>query len=187
MPMPEQPDLSSMTLAQIAAAAEAATLPPVDSWHPAQSGDSHMRIAADGTWFHEGGAINRASMVRLFSTILRRESDGSYVLVTPAEKLSIIVEDVPFQAVEVRSEGEGKHRSLGFRLNTGQLVMAGPDNPLRFAGSDDAPTPYLGVHGGMEARIVRPVYYELAEIALEEAATPPGVWSGGQFFAMLPS
>ncbi len=184
MPMPETPDLSGLSLAEIATLAEAQKLPPVESWHPERSGDSGMRIARDGTWFHDGSPIARASMVRLFSTILRREADGGYVLVTPVERLAIAVEDVPFVAVEVKSDGEGQDRTLAFRLNTGDLVVAGADHPLRFADCAGEPAPYLMVRGGMEARLARPVFYELAELAIAEGATPPGLWSGGTFFAM---
>ena len=119
-------DLSSLSLADIARLAEARKLPPVAQWHPAHCGDSAMRIARDGTWYHEGSPIGRPEMVRLFSTILRREPDGGFVLVTPAEKLDIEVEDAPFVAVELKSEGEGEGRRLAFRLNTGDLVIAGP-------------------------------------------------------------
>ena len=184
MPMPELPDVSRMTLAEIAAAVEAQHLPPVANWHPERCGDSFMRIAADGTWYHEGSPIKRATMVRLFSTILRREEDGSYVLVTPVEKLSIVVEDAPFIAVEVQHEGRGEARMLAFRLNSGDLVVAGPDHPLRFGDDADVPAPYLGVRGGMEARLARSVFYELAEIAIDEGGNPPGIWSSGAFFAM---
>ncbi len=188
MPMPDMPDLARLSLAEVAQAVAARRLPPVESWDPAKTGDSMMRIAADGRWFHEGRPITRPNMVRLFSTILRREADGRHVLVTPAEKLSIEVEDAPFLAVEVKSEGEGPARRLAFRLNTGDLLVAGPDHPLRFAGTEDAPAPYLAVRGGMEARIVRSVYYELAEIALDESTgTSIGLWSDGQFFAMTPA
>lgn len=124
-------------------------------------------------------------MVRLFSTILRREADGGHVLVTPVEKLSIVVEDAPFVAVEMKSEGEGKARRLAFRLNTGDMVVAGPMHPLRFAERGEEPAPYLAVRGGMEALIVRSVFYELAELALAEGVEPPGLWSTGQFFAMV--
>jgi hypothetical protein len=141
-----------------------------------------MRIARDGTWFHQGSPIGRLPMVKLFSTILRREPDGSYVLVTPVEKLDIAVDDAPFVAVELKSEGEGESRRLAFRLNTGDLVVAGDDHPLRFEEKADGPHPYLLVRKGLEALVARPVYYELANIALDEGATPPGVWSGGQFF-----
>jgi hypothetical protein len=125
-------------------------------------------------------------MVRLFSTILRREPDGGFVLVTPVEKLTIEVEDAPFVAVELKSEGEGDARSLAFRLNTGDVVIAGSDHPLRFLEAIDGPHPYLEVRRGLDALVVRPVYYELAAIALDEGADPPGVWSGGTFFALEP-
>ena len=185
MPMAPAPtDLAGLSLGDIARLAEERKLPPVHLWNPERCGDSAMRIARDGTWFHEGSPIGRPAMVRLFSTILRREEDGSYVLVTPAEKLDIEVEDAPFVAVELRSEGAGPDRMLAFRLNTGDLVVAGPDHKLRFAQQEDGPHPYLGVRRGLEALVVRPVYYELAEIALAEGAEPPGLWSGGAFFAI---
>jgi hypothetical protein len=176
-------DLSSLSLADIARLAEASKLPPVGQWNPAHCGDSAMRIARDGTWYHEGSPIGRPEMVRLFSTILRREPDGSHVLVTPVEKLDIIVEDAPFVAVEVKSEGEGPERRLGFRLNTGDLVVAGPEHRLRF---EAGPHPYVEVRAGLDALVARPVYYELAELALGEGATPPGLWSGGLFFPLEP-
>ncbi len=177
-------DLSRLSLAQIAQMAADHKLPPVESWHPERTGASAMRITRDGRWFHEGSPIERHNMIRLFSTILRREQDGSHVLVTPAEKLTIEVEDAPFIAVEVKSEGNGQERKLAFRLNTGDMLVAGPSHPLRFAEREGEPAPYVGVRGGMEARIARAPYYELAEMALEEAGAPLGLWSDGQFFAM---
>jgi hypothetical protein len=146
-----------------------------------------MRIAADGSWYHEGSPIGREAMVRLFSTILRREPDGGFVLVTPVEKLDIEVEDAPFVAVEVKSDGEGRERSLAFRLNVGEVVIAGPEHPLRLVDRSDGPHPYLEVRRGLEARLVRSVYYELAELALAEGAEPPGLWSGGVFFPLEPT
>lgn len=185
MPMAELPqDLSRLSLGEIAQMAADRKLPPVESWHPERSGDSAMRITRDGRWYHEGDPITRPNMVRLFSTILRREADGSHVLVTPAEKLSIQVEDAPFVAVEVKSAGEGRDRRLAFRLNTGDLVVAGPEHRLRFTERDGEPAPYLAVRGGMEARIARAPYYELAEMAIAEAAQPLGLWSDGVFFEM---
>ena len=174
-------DLSTLSLAEIARLAAEKKLPPVEKWNPAHCGHSGMRIGSDGTWFHEGSPIGREAMVRLFSTILRREPDGSFVLVTPVEKLQIEVDDAPFTAVEVKSEGVGKARKLAFRLNTGDLVVAGPTHPLRFVG-EDASHPYLEVRPGLDALVVRPVYYELAELALSEAGDPPGLWSEGVFF-----
>ena len=121
-------------------------------------------------------------MVRAFSSILRREPDDSYALVTPYQKLSITVEDVPFVAVELESKGSGAERTLAFRLNTDHLVVAGPDHPLRFGA--DKPQPYLQVRNGLEAVLARPVYYQLAELALEESSDPVGIWSAGIFFPM---
>jgi hypothetical protein len=188
--MPETsppPDLAGLSLAEIAKLAAERRLPPVESWNPAHCGDSAMRIARDGTWFHEGSPIGRAAMVRLFSTILRREPDGGYVLVTPGEKLSIEVEDAPFVAVELKTEGEGRDRRLAFRLNTDEPVVAGPDHPLRFVDTENGPHPYLMVRRGLEALVARPVYYELVNLALEDDASPPGLWSEGAFFALDPS
>ncbi len=183
--MPETsppPDITGLSLAEIAALAAARRLPPVERWQPERCGDSEMRIARDGSWHHQGVPIARPEMVRLFASILRREPDGGFVLVTPAEKLDIAVEDAPFAAVELVSEGEGEGRRLAFRLNTGELVVAGPDHPLRLEPRDDGLHPYLLVRRGLDARIARPVYYELAEIALGEDGT--GVWSDGAFFPL---
>lgn len=177
-------DFASLSLTEVARALAERRLPPVEKWHPTHCGDSEMRIARDGTWFHQGSPIGRREMVRLFSTILRREPDGGHVLVTPGEKLDIAVEDAPFVAVEVKSEGAGHDRSLAFRLNTDDLIVAGPDNAIRFESQDDGPHPYLHVRGGLEALIARAVYYELAEIALGEGDDPPGLWSNGAFFPM---
>jgi len=177
-------DLASLSLADIARMAEERRLPPLERWNPSHCGDSEMRIARDGSWFHQGSPIGRPAMVRLFSTILRREPDGGFVLVTPVEKLSILVEDAPFVAVELKSESEGRERTLAFRLNTGDVVIAGPEHRLRF---ENGPHPYLEVRGGLDALVARPVYYELAELALAEGAQPAGLWSGGVFFALEPA
>lgn len=186
MPMDPIPDLATLSLADIARLHEQKQLPPVEQWNPDHCGDSEMRIARDGTWFHQGSPIGREAMVRLFSTILRREEDGSFVLVTPGEKLSILVEDAPFVAVELKSEGAGRERQLAFRLNTGDLVKAGPDNPLTVRNGEDGPHPYLHVRAGLEALIARSVYYELMNIALEETddGGRVGLWSGQHFFPL---
>ena len=185
MPMPAPPpDLSGLSLADIARLVEDKKLPPVERWTPERCGDSEMRIARDGSWFHQGRPITRPAMVRLFSTILRREPDGGFVLVTPIEKLDIAVEDTPFVAVELKSEGEKKKRSLAFRLNTGELVVAGSEHRLRFETDADGPHPILEVRRGLDALIARSLYYELVELALAEANAPPGLWSGGCFFAL---
>jgi len=182
MPYTPPPELASLSIAEIAELEEEQKLPPVEQWDPQESGDSEMRIAADGTWYHQGDPIRRPAMVRAFSSILRREPDDSYALVTPYQKLSIIVEDAPFVAVELESKGSGSERTLAFRLNTDHLVVAGADHPLRFG--TDKPQPYLQVRGGLEAVLARSVYYQLAELALEEGADPIGIWSAGVFFPM---
>jgi hypothetical protein len=180
------PDFASLSLAEIARLAESNRLPPVESWNPEHCGDSEMRIARDGTWFHQGSPIGRLAMVKLFATILRREPDGRFVLVTPVEKLDIDVEDAPFVAVEMKAEGQGEAMKLAFRLNTDELVTAGPEHALRFDAQEDGPRPYLHVRRGLEALVSRAVYYELAEIALGNGSSPPGVWSNDTFFALEP-
>ncbi|UYY59450.1 DUF1285 domain-containing protein [Sphingomonas sp. S2-65] len=187
MPTPPPPDFASLSLAEIARLAEENRLPPVDTWNPTHCGDSEMRIARDGTWFHQASPITRRAMVRLFSTILRREADGRFVLVTPVEKLDIEVEDAPFVAVEMKREGNGDAMRLAFRLNTGDFVTAGAEHGLRFDEREDGPRPYLHVRGGLEALVARPVYYELAEIALANGTTPPGIWSDGALFPLEPA
>lgn len=182
--MPAAPDFATLPLAELARFAAEQRLPPVAAWHPTHCGDSEMRIARDGTWFHQGAPIARPEMVRLFSTILRREPDGSYVLVTPVEKLTIAVDDAPFVAIELKREGEGPAQRLAFRLNTGDIVVAGPDHPLRFDEDDSGPRPYLAVRNGLDALVARPLYYELADLALAADTDTPGIWSDGAFFAM---
>ncbi len=182
--MPAPPDFASLSLDTLAALAADDRLPPVESWHPAHEGAIDIRIDANGRWFHEGGEIRRSAMVRLFSRILRREGDGSYVLVTPAERLTITVEDAPLIAVEARIEGTGHAATIAFRLNTDALVIAGPEHPLALRDGPAGRLPYLRVSGSaerpVEARLARPVYYQLAEAADAEGR----VWSGGASFAL---
>jgi uncharacterized protein len=176
----DAPDLAKLNLTEIAELVAARKLPPVDSWRPDNCSDSEMRIAADGKWYHQGGEIGRPAMVRAFSSLLRREADGSHWLVTPQQKLSIVVEDAPFIAVEIQSEGHDENRSLAFRLNSDDLVVAGPEHAIELRGG----LPYLHVRGGLWAKLARPVYYELAEIALAESPDAPRVWSRGVAFAI---
>ncbi len=187
--MPRKPalDIASLSLPQIAQALAEQRLPPVATWNPTHCGDSEMRIARDGTWFHQGSPIGRKAMVQLFSTILRRETDGGFVLVTPAEKLDIAVEDAPFIAVEVKTEGAGDERKLAFRLNTDELIVAGPDHPIRIVAHGEEPRPYLLVRKGLEALITRAVYYELVNLAIEDAEEPMALWSDGARFGMAPT
>jgi hypothetical protein len=186
MPMEPPPDLASLSLPEIARLVAEKKLPPVEKWDPPHCGHSAMRIARDGTWFHEGSPIGRQEMVRLFSTVLRREPDGRHVLVTPVEKLDIDVEDAAFVAQAMQSEGEGEGRTIAFSLNTGDVVLLDAAHPLIIRQDASGPRPYVVVRGGLEARIGRNVYYELAAIALSEDAEPAGVWSHGQFFPLAP-
>lgn len=172
-------DLKGVSLAQLQALIDERRHPPVDKWNPSLCGDSGMRIARDGTWFHSGSPIRRPAMVRLFSTILRREPDGSHVLVTPVERLTIDVERTAFRAIEMRSEGTGRDRNIWIALNSGDAVLIGRDHPLIMA-----ETPRVAVRHGLEAELSRPIYYELAQIALDEGADPPGIWSDECFFSL---
>jgi uncharacterized protein len=177
-------ELQGISLAEIQRLIDERQLPPVDRWNPGRCGHSHMRIARDGTWFHHGEPIRRPEMVRLFSTVLRREPDGSHVLVTPAEKLDIDVETTAFRAVEMRRESDGRDQRLVFRLDSGDALILGPNHPLRLVETGSGPSPRLLVRHGLEAELARPLYYELAEIALAAGDQPPGVWSEGVFFPL---
>ncbi|MCH8615822.1 DUF1285 domain-containing protein [Sphingomonas sp. SM33] len=179
-------ELHGVSLAELQTLIDERRLPPVDKWDPTHCGHSGMRIARDGTWYHEGSPIGRSAMVRLFSTVLRREPDGTHVLVTPVEKLEIEVESTAFRATEMQSEGEGPARKIAFKLDSGDLVIAGPDHPLVIEATDHGPSPRLAVRHGLQAELSRPLYYELAEIALAEGSEPAGVWSDGTFFALDP-
>jgi uncharacterized protein len=190
MPYDPPPELKDLSLADIAGLVAARKLPPVEQWSPQSTSDSQMRIAADGRWYHQGGLISRPAMVRLFASILRREDDGRYALVTPFEKQWIEVEDAPLLAVEVKSEGVREARRLAFRLNTDELVVCSADRPLILRGTVEEPRPYLGLSRGLEARIERSVYYDLVEAALadlDEASDAPAalpIWSEGSCFRL---
>jgi len=180
-------ELQGISLAELQRLIDQRRLPPVDQWHPERCGDSGMRIARDGTWHHDGSPIRRPAMVRLFSTVLRREPDGRHVLVTPLEKLDIEVETTAFRAVEMSSEGEDRSRRIALRLDSGDAVIVGPDHPLTVEDGEHSPSPRVLVRHGLEAELARPIYYELADIALTEGRDPPGVWSNGAFFCLDPS
>ena len=133
-------ELKGLTFAELEALLAERRLPPVDRWNPDHCGDSGMRIARDGTWFHNGSPIERAAMVRLFSTILRREPDGSHVLVTPIEKLTIDVESTAFRAVEMMNQGGGRARRIGLKLDSGDALVVGAEHPLNIVETDIGPT-----------------------------------------------
>ena len=177
-------DLAGHSLDQLASTIADRAHPPVERWNPEQCGDSEMRIARDGTWYHQGQPIGREAMVRLFATVLRREPDGSHVLVTPVEQLTIAVEATAFRALAMTMEGSGEARRIGFALDSGDAVIAGPAHPLTVVATPDGPSPRLAVRHGLEAELSRSLYYELADIALAEGHDPPGIWSNGAFFAL---
>jgi hypothetical protein len=178
--MESKPGLEGVV--QAAKQAPGRGLPPVHLWHPEHCGEIDIVIRRDGLWFHEGSPIGRAPLVRLFSTVLRKDPDGFH-LVTPVEKLKITVEDAPFIAVRVDRDGE----SLRFTTNVGDEVEAGRDNPIRVEMDDETgePRPYVHVRRGLEALIHRPVFYELVEMA-EARDGVMQVSSNGAWFAVGP-
>jgi hypothetical protein len=163
MPYEVPPELGSMSLLDIAQALRERKLPPIDRWNPKETADSNMRIAADGTWFHEGRPLTRPAMVRAFASLLMRDARGRHWLVTPECRQSIEVADSAFIAVDMQP----RDGALAFRLNTDELVVAGPGNPLRAAGTGDVPAIYLAVRHGCEARLDRSTWLQLVEFALE--------------------
>lgn len=167
-------------------------LPPVERWSPPFCGDIDMEIRADGTWFYLGTPIGRAPLVRLFSTVLRKDEDGKTYLVTPVEKVGIRVADAPFLAVEMNASGEGAAQVLTFRTNVGDVVEAGAEHSLRFviAGENSELKPYLLVRGRLEALVSRAVMYDLVELGetVEIGGVPMfSVRSGGVVFPVMPA
>jgi hypothetical protein len=165
------------------------SLPPRPGPGQQQCGDFGIRIGRDGTWYYLGSPIGRKPLVRLFASVLRREEDGQYWLVTPVERGRIEVEDAPFVAVEVTAEGEGPERVLRFRTNLDDEVAADRDHPIRVSHNPATgePAPYIMVRDGLEARLARPVFYELValgETRLVDGEEQLGVWSSGQFFPL---
>lgn len=179
MPYAPPPELATLSLADIAELVAARKLPPVDQWEPHSVADSLMVIKADGRWFHDGGEIRRPAMVRAFASLLRRDADGQHWLVTPHEKQAIAVEDAAFIATDVSLVDQ----SLVFRLNTDDLVVAGPDHALRVEGDTDAPRAYLKVRNGTEARVNRSTWLQLAELADDQLC----VTSQGMKFPLVPA
>ncbi|MEN3209707.1 DUF1285 domain-containing protein [Methylorubrum populi] len=165
-------------------------LPPVERWNPEHCGAIDIRIAADGTWFHNGSAIRRPKLVTLFASILRKEPDGSTVLVTPAEKVRIQVDDAPFTAVEMAVEGEGEARRLAFRTNVDDLVPADAEHLLRFEDGAEGLKPYLHVRRDLWALVSRPLTYDLVEMGEERTIDGQrwfGLWAGGHFHRIAPA
>jgi hypothetical protein len=163
--------------------------PPVERWNPAYCGEIDMRIAADGTWHYMGSPINRPALVKLFATVLRKDPER-YVLVTPVERVGIVVEDAPFLAIEMAVEGEGDSRQIAFRTNVDDLVQVGPDHALRF--EQDAHggiKPYVKVRGDLWALVTRSLALDLIALGEEKSvdgAAIFGVAAGGVSFPSLP-
>lgn len=181
----------------VGAAADTRSYPPVEKWNPPYCGEIGLRIASDGTWFYQGSPIGRKRLVKLFSSVLRKDEDGKTYLVTPVEKIGIDVDDAHFLAVEMSRSGEGEEQTLTFRTNVDDVVTVGPDNPIRFQtmGAEDSDAtleegglkPYIMVRGRLEALVTRALYYDLIDLAVCKA-TPEGdkigLWSGGTFFVI---
>lgn len=161
-------------------------LPPVHLWNPTFCGDIDMRIARDGTWYYLGTPIGRKPMVRLFSTIIRRDGDD-YFLITPVEKVGIKVDDAPFVAVTLQVEGHAEGQLLRFTTHVDDTVEAGAEHPIRVVIDPltEEPAPYVHVRSNLEALIHRNVFYQLVELAVSREIDGQrwlGVWSGGEFF-----
>jgi len=179
------PSAEGLAASARAIAKQARGLPPVQDWNPPFCGDLDMRIARDGTWFYEGTPIRRPALVRLFSTILRRDGDD-YFLVTPVEKVGITVDDAPFVAVDVEAEGAGPDQALRFETNVGDYVTAGPDHPIRVERDPETgePAPYVLVRANLEALIDRKSFYRLVEMGDRDDGWF-GLWSDGAFFRII--
>lgn len=157
-------------------------LPPVGQWHPERVGDIDIRINSDGRWFHEGTEIKRHRLVELFATVLRRDPDG-YCLVTPAEKLRIHVEDAPFIAIDMESDGEGPERRLVLATNVGDHVLVDAAHPITVNDKEGEPRPYVEVRDGLRALIARSVFYRLVDLG-EVRNGSVEVWSCGTRFVL---
>ena len=181
---------SADSLAASASAISVRGLPPVDRWDPPFCGNIDMRIARDGTWFYLGTPIGRPAMVKLFSGILKREG-AAYFLVTPVEKVGIMVEDAPFVAVDFDRSGEGVAQLLTFVTQVGDHAAAGPDHPLRITRAPDGePSPYIHIRRNLEALIDRKSFYRLIDLGTHmqhQGESWFGVYSGGVFFPVIPS
>ena len=161
-------------------------LPPVERWHPERVGEIDIRIASNGDWYHEGARFERLSIAKLFATILRLD-DGEFYLVNPVEKLKIQVDDAPFIATDMETQGEGTERRILFTTNVDDVVLADAEHPIVVEDRAGEPRPYVEVRGGLRALIARSVFYRLADIAVEDGEGVMGVWSAGTRFALGPA
>lgn len=176
---PNDPETLRLRLEQVAPTAE-------NRREPVDCGHYGIRIARDGSWYYRGSRIGRKPLVTLFSSVLHRDADGGFWLITPAEKGRIDVDDAPFVAVELFARGAGSEQVLSVRTNVDEIVTIGTDHPLRvvFDPESGEPAPYVTIRDGLDALIARPVYYELAELGVERPDGAFGVWSCGGFFLL---
>jgi uncharacterized protein len=188
---PDSAAAADRLAAEATRATKSGKLPPVHLWNPPFCGDLDIRIRRDGTWFYLGTPIGRPALVRLFSTILKREGQ-QFFLVTPVEKVGITVEDAPFVAVDVAATGTGPAQMLEFETNVGDRVTAGAGHAIRVERDPDTgePAPYVHIRAGLEALIDRKTFYRLVDLgdhADHDGSRWFGLWSGGQFWPMIPS
>ncbi len=177
---------SAESIAASAAEVGKRGLPPVENWNPPFCGDLDMRIARDGTWFYLGTPIGRAGLVKLFSSIIRKDDD-KYFLVTPVEKVGITVDDAPFVAIDFNAAGNGDQQKLRFETHVGDVFIAGPDHPIRIAYDEDGePSPYVLVRRNLEALIDRKSFYRLVDLGVHKDDWF-GIWSSGEFFPIIKS
>ena len=168
---------------KLVAEVDSKRLPPVNLWNPKQIGEINIRIRADGIWFHDGREIERKSIARVFSTILRKDGEQFY-LVTPLEKLKIQVEDAPFVAVDFESRGSERDQEIVFKTNMGDVVRADAEHPIHVYFDGDEPRPYLRVRDELDALIVRSVFYRLVDLIADDDATKLSFWSYGVEFKL---
>ncbi|MGB0901908.1 DUF1285 domain-containing protein [Halocynthiibacter sp.] len=182
---------SAENLASAVKAASKKGPPPVHLWNPDFCGDLDMRIARDGTWWYLGTPMGRKELVKLFSSIIRKDGDD-YFLVTPVEKVGITVDDAPFVAIDFDATGDGEDQILTFTTHVDDVAIAGPDNPIRVARDSETgePSPYILVRANLEALIDRKSFYRLVDIGAHKDVQGEswfGLWSSGQFFPVIPS
>jgi hypothetical protein len=185
----ESPKVSADSIASAATKASKKGPPPVHLWNPPFCGDLDMRIARDGTWFYLGTPIGRKPLVKLFSSIIRRDGDD-YFLVTPVEKVGITVDDAPFVAVDFDTTGTGQHQILTFTTQVDDTAIAGPENPIRVSRDPETgePAPYVLIRTNLEALIDRKSFYRLVDLGVTETIEGEnwfGVWSSGTFFKII--
>ena len=176
-------------LSELISAQSEGRRPPVEQWNPPYCGNIGLAIRGDGTWHYQNSPIQRAALVKLFASVLRRDPDGRHYLVTPVEMFDVAVEDAPFLAVEMQVDGTGREQKLTFRTNVDDIICCGPDHPIWFVeepGSGGL-KPYMRVRGRLDALVSRAVYYDLVELAQPSESDPEllHLWSGGERYSLV--